>query len=614
MALPKRKKRAEGGTEDIVDKQSVLNTLTSYWNEADNNRKAGPNPRDDKWKENLDLYWGRYDFSKKAPWQAQEVMPEVPSFVDRFSAAMKEALVGVPEDFYTIKDPTDTEGDLTPHLKQMLDVALSRCGTSPNGIPLAFPAVFEEQMKLGAIMACCAAVTWDKREDRLVISAQDPRFVWFDHTGRNMYRIRRMEKERHHLRELVTAKDSEDNPVFDLEQVSSLVGAIQMEDSTRRSELAGHASDVSSPRQIITIDEYMAEVLGTDGKPMFGGGKHLSMVANGRFLIRGPEKNPFWHGQDWIVYTPMVPTPLSVYGKAYMEDFASVAKTFNELTNLILDAVHTTAMKAFVMIPGLLLNPEQAATGIHPNKVFFLDEGVKAADFAEALDLGTLPPEAIKAWEMMKNELREAAGMNEIGLGQFAPKGRTSATEVQETKQSSSAIIRSVAQTVETRFLDPTLDLAWKTQLQFMGPNDEDLIRAAGSPEMYQAIYANRKELIKRRGTFQARGISTMMQKSQKLKAVMNILQIIASNESLMQAFMQVADFNRLLALIFELSDIDMTKLQQSQRQRLMQSVAQPLQQAGAQVEGAGPPAAPSTPGQAEMQDIAGLLGVGRGG
>jgi hypothetical protein len=63
-------------------------------------------------------------------------------------------------------------------------------------------------------------------------------------------------------------------------------------------------------------------------------------------------------------------------------------------------------------------------------------------------------------------------------MGGFAPKGRTSAFEVNEAQENSSALIRSVAETVELRWLDPQLDLAWKTGLQHVKPTD-GLIRAA---------------------------------------------------------------------------------------------------------------------------------------
>lgn len=609
----KKLSKGEGGTEGSTDHLSVVNALSSFWHEADNARKSGLNPRDDKWRENLDLYWNRYDFSKKASWQAQIVMPEVPNFVDRFASAMKEAMVAIPESFYTVVDPTDTEGDITHKIKAMLDVWLSTSGTSANGQPLAFPAVFEEQMKLGALIACCAVVQWrkDVPMGRVTMDTVDPRFVWLDHTGRNLYRIRRMEKDRVDLKELIQMRDSKGQGIFDLEEMGALVGHLEQGDQGHREQISGHGQFTTSQRSPITFDEFYSHVLGPDGKPMHGG-RSLCTVAQGRFLVRGPERNPYWHGQDWLLYSPLVPTPLSVYGRAYMEDFGSVARAYTELTNLLLDAVFTSSLKAFVMVPGLLLNPQQAAEGIHPNKQFYLDEGVKPEDFAMALDLGNLPAEAMTMWEGLKNELRESANMNEIGLGQFAPHGRTSATEVSETKQSSSAVIRSIAQSVETRFLDPGLDLMWKTGLQFMSRNNDALIRAAG-PELFMALWARRRELISRPVTFQARGISTMLQKSQKLKAILGLLQIIASNPILLQEFLKVADLQRLVTLLFDLSDIDLSKLQRSAREQLMAQIAQPLQAAGATAEG-GPPAAQGvSPGADEAGDVASLMGVARG-
>jgi hypothetical protein len=609
----KKVPKSEGGTEGAMDTQSIVNSLSSSWDEADNARRSGPNPRDDKWQENLDLYWNRYDFSGKAPWQAQVVMPEVPNFVDRFASAMKEAMVAVPEGFYTIADPTDTEGDVTKKVKAMLDVWLSQSGTAATGQPLGFPAVFEEQMKLGAILACCGVVEWkrDVKYGRVTLETVDPRFVWQDPTGRAQYRIRRYTKDRTALKEMIGLKDSNGNSIFRLEDMGALVGHIEQNDQLYMDQLAGHGQEVTSPRAPITFDEYYARIIGPDGKPLHGG-RTLTTVAQKQFLVRGPEVNPYWHGQDWVLYAPLVTVPMSVYGRSYMEDFGAVARAYTELTNLLLDAVFTSSLKAFVMVPGLLLNPQQASEGIHPNKQFLLEEGVRPEDFAKALDLGNLPAEAITMWQSLKAELRESANMNEIGLGQFAPNGRTSATEVSATQQSSSAVIRSIAQTVETRFLEPALDLMWKTGLQFMSKEDPALSRAAG-PAMFQALFARRKELVSSPITFQARGISTLIQKSQKLRAILGLLQIIASNPQMAQSFFQAVDMRRLVTLLFDLSDIDLTKLQTSERDQLIRSITEPMQQAQAAQGGAPGGGQQPSPGQSEAASVASLMGVARG-
>ncbi|MCR4282355.1 MAG: hypothetical protein NUV72_04945, partial [Bauldia sp.] len=550
-----------GKTPSPEAQQEIVTALEGYRREADDARKGGLNPRDDKWKENLDLYWNRYDFSKKAPWQAREVMPEVPTFVDRFAAAMKEALVSSPESFYTVIDPADKAGDLALAIKRILDVWLSRVGRNQNGTILSFPAVFEEQVKMGALMACSSVVCWknDVPDGRVAVEAVDPRFIWLDHTYRNLYRIRQIEMDRHELISMVDAKDGKGKPLFNLEAIAQLTRSLTETDQVQNEERTGSGTQITSARIPIILDEYYATVLKPDGTVLYD--KALCVVANRRFLVRGPEVNPYWHGNDWLTFAPLVTVPLSVYGRSYMEDFGAVAKTFVELTNMILDAVHTSALRAFAVVPGMLLNPGQINEGITPNKLFLLDEGFKADDFAKALDLGTWPAEAVQVWTSIKNELREAASINEIGLGQFAPKGRTSATEIASTQESSSGIIRSVAETIETRWLDPTLDLVWKTGLQHMRSNDA-LIKSAAGDEMFAAIYSQRKELVKRPITLQARGISQLIQKSRTLRTVIQVIQIIGSNPLLLQEFLKVADMGKLVALILQLSDIDISKLQ----------------------------------------------------
>lgn len=584
----------------------IISTLQDYFREADENRKGGLNPRDDKWRQNLDLYWNRYDFSNKMDWQAKEAMPEVPGFVDRFAAALKEALIQSPEGFYTVSDPADSENDIAQAIKRVTDVWLSTAGRNQVGQLLPFSAVFEEQMKMGAIMASSSVTTWknDYPGGRVAVESIDPRQVWLDHTYRNLYRIRRIELDRHELNGMKKMTDGSGRSIFNIEEMSKLEGALyakQIEDGDR----TGIGQTVVSGRRPIQLDEYIATVVGSDGSILAD--RSLMVLANGQYLIRGPERNPFWHGKDWLSYTPLVTAPLSVYGRSYMEDFGSVAKTFNDLTNMIIDAVHTSSLKAFAMVPSMLLNPNQVQEGISPNKIFMLEDGYRAEDFAKELTLGQLSADSVRVWESMKKELTEAAKMNEVGLGQFAPNSRTSATEITETQQSGSALIRSIAQTVETRYLDVQLDLIWKTGMQHAEYDDRKLIQAAGE-EMWSALIGSRKELIRRPITFQARGISQVIAKSQQLKTMLGVLNVLAQNDILIQAFLQKADPMKLIDRIFNLSGIDLSKLTLTEREKLVQGVANPMMQIAN-----GPPAGqPSPQGQDMVNAAVKGLGVGR--
>ena len=602
------------GTDAVVaaslkqaETSQVIRTLQGYAQEAQEARRSGMNPRDDKWSQNLDLYWNRYDFSYKANWQAKEVMPEVPTFVDRFAAALKEALVATPNGFYTVIDPADTENDLAAAVKRMMDVWLTTAGTNPLGQPLPFSAVFEEQMKLGAIMASSGIVTWknDTQFGRVAVENIDPRFIWLDHTGRNLYRIRRVEMDRHELPGLLASKDNKGLSVFREDELERMVNGLRQEDERWIAERSGSGTQQSSVRKPVVMDEYLATVLDDRGE-VIGSKRGLYVLANNEYLVRGPEANPFWHGKDWIVYAPLVTAPLSPYGRSYMEDFGAVAKTFTNLTNMILDAVHTSSLKAFAVVPSMLSNPGQIAEGISPNKMFLLEDGARAEDFIKEIDLGNLSADAFQVWTAMKNELREAANLNEVGIGQFAPKGRTSATEISETQQSSSALIRSVAQTVETRILDIELDLMWKTGMQHVRADDVALKNAVGE-DMFGALLSRRKELVKRNYTFQARGISTIIARGTMLKALMNIMGVIAQNDVLLQAFLQKIDVEKFVGKLFELSNIDLHSMQTSEREKMIRAATAPLQAAGGQPGGAAPAGAGG-----EMEQIAQMIGAGR--
>jgi hypothetical protein len=250
----------------------------------------------------------------------------------------------------------------------------------------------------------------------------------------------------------------------------------------------------------------------------------------------------------------------------------------------------------------MLLDPTQATSGIHPNKVFLLEDGYNAAEFAQKLELGSLDAGAMQVWQNIKNELSEAAGMNEIGLGQLPDKSHIAATAVSGAQQSTSMILRSVAQTIETRFLDPALDLVWKTGLQHVSRNDRKMQAAVGD-EMFAALLDRREELIKRPMTFQARGISALISRQQKLQQLLQITQVIAQNQNLTTAFMQRIDMNKFINLLFHLSNVDLSKLEPTARERMIAEVTGQLRQAGQGGQ-------PGQQAQQQMGDLATQMGV----
>jgi hypothetical protein len=585
----------------LSDDSMIVKILETYRTEATTARESGENPRDNKWRENLDLYWNRYDFSQKAPWQSKVVMPEVPQFVDRFAAAMTEALM-TPERFFTVSNPHDREDDITNAVAKMMDVWLAGCGRAPDGSVLGYDAVFEETMKCGALLNAAQVVAPKldafTGETYVAVETVDPRRLWLDHTSRQLYRVHRQEMDLHTLMRTARQKDTKGKALYKVEAVEQLVATVlgTLEDDQRR--MSGGGTSQTSHRKPVILDEYLCTLLTPGGKELMRNA--LCVVANQTVLVRGPEENPFWHKRDWVVNTPLVTVPLSVYGRSYMEDFGSLARLFTELTNMIVDAVYTTSLKVFGMVTGMLEDPTQIDDGLYPNALFRLEQFGRPEDFLRAVDLGALSPDAVRVWQIIKTELETAAMLNDITRGQFAPKGRTSAQEVATVEQNASAMIRSVARTVERRLVEPVLDRVWRTGLQTMKKGDKAL-RAAVGDAMFDAIWSQRKDFASSPFTFRVRAISGLIAKSQKLRMLLQTLAVIGRAPFLMQSFMTKYSPDKLLDVILELHNIDAADLQISERERMMQALAQQGQGTvpGAGPQGPRPLAVGGAPGQA---------------
>lgn len=582
-------------TADLDDYsiEELVQVLRGYADEGEQGRLAGDNPRDAIWTANWDRYWGRYYNADKAAWQSQHVMPEASQFVDRWAAAMREALDRT-SDWFTVMDATGDVSQLNIIITKVMKVLLSRCARTVDGHVADFSSVFEDQMKMGAIMACCASVTW---EDDLEapdgwprVNTVDPREVHFDPKGRNLYRRRIYEMDHFELMQLARDYDEElDESIYDIDEILGLMAEEDEKLRNNKETASGSSQGQAGPdgRKPIKMEEFLATLVMPDGKVVASDA--LCIIANDTWLIRGPEQNPFWHQRDWIVFCPMVSVPLSTYGRTYMEEWADVADAFIELTNLILDGVYTSTIKAFIANPEMLDDPTQLDEGISPNKIFKSSEDMQDLQrFIAEIDLGTLPTEAITVWTALKNELREGAKLSEIALGQMAPNSRTTATEIQMSSQSGSSMIRSMARTIETRFVERLLTLVWKTSLQYM---DFTTIQNAIGVETAQMLNERREEFLEASLTFQVRGISGIVDRQQKLQNILQALQVIGQNQFLAQELLTRLSPKRLVEALMTLFGLDIQQFEPTEQEKIIATMEGQAEQqaAGAQNPGGRP-------------------------
>lgn len=559
LLTPDPSERAQLKSRSQED-SDLLQTLLGYFHEAKEARESGPADRDNNWLANWRAYWSHYDTTKKAKWQATEQMPEVPTFVERFVAGMRQALVRAGQ-WFTITDPIEGQTKVTKLIEKVITAQLKRSGRNATGQKIGFSHEFGQIIKSGTLMAQCASVGWEDGSIR--IQAVDPRDIWLDPTGRGLYRVRRKMIDRHTLK---NEKDSAAKPLYIQEAVERLSPDYQDEDKGPKEESAGHTQEVSSSRKPVEILEFLCDVLDADGEELQK--NRLISVGNRREILRN-EPNPFWHGRDWIVYAPMISVPFSVYGRTYVESFRQLANTFTEMTNLLLDSIHTTSMKAFMAWPEMLEDATQLSEGVTPNKVFIASEDSQPGDsFIEAIELGRTPAEAFSMLQALKSELQEGASQSELSVGKLPSAGDHTAREIEEASSGSRALVGSIASDTEEQVLDVILDLVWWTTLQHIDPEQDPEIASELGPEIVSMLIAQREQFRGKRFRMKANGLTGILERGNRLRGTMGFLNIIGSNELLAQAFLKDHSLSKLIRELVMDFGIDASRIEKDEQER----------------------------------------------
>lgn len=591
LDTPTPAQQAEMAASNELDEVQLLQLLSTYWREAKEGRESGPQSRDETWNANWDAYWNNYDMSAKAEWQSREKLPEVPNFVDRLVASVKQAVQF--DSWFQVSDLQDRDGDLTANLTNFVKVLLAHCGRNIAGQPIGFPHPFAQCTKAGAMSMLVASVTW--KDGNLLIEPVDARECYWDPTGRGLYRIRRTEIDYHELDSMKDEKAPDGSPLWDREKIEQLQHHVDEElKADKRRSGSSDQGKVVSPRKPITLDEYLCTIIGSDGRVVAK--NQLVVRANETHIIRGPEDNPFWHEMDWLVAAPMVSVPFSVYGRTYVENFRPLAATFVEFTNLLLDGAFASAVPAMMVWLEALKNANDVEDGVHPGATYVADEEWEpGAEFVKKVDMGEPTAAAFQTWSALKGELREGAMQSEIEAGQLPEKTHIAATGIARAGASSQAMSASMAADVEEQFLDVILLLAFFTGLQFFDADENGELAAQMGEEVAQMISGKRQEFRKRKLRFKAGGLTTLVERGRKLQQLIQALQTISANPLLARAYLAKYSLTKLVDQILLATGVDPATLEATEEEKL-QELARRLEeaQAGGAGGGGSPPRTPS--------------------
>ena len=603
--------------EQIPDGIGVIEAINQCRRESEDARRD----RERKGQKNWDMYLGKQDFSHKQAGQSHEFLPKVPISVEQLASIVKRSLVQFGKYFSAEVDSELGELITGDQLCNFTGVFLDDLW-GPNGTTNDFPTVVSDGVKQALLKALLifkvhGGYTKKRRftfergtglseseheEWRLRIDLVRFEDYYPDPTGAGLYEIHRVERD---LYEVVEMAEGED-PVYDKEMVDKLVASVAMmrpdDEKLREGDRNQNESTPPAFRIRVVLDEFWGTLLKNDGT--IAHRNIVATVANGTFLIRKPEPNPFWHQKSPFIAAPLIRVPHSVWHKAIYDHASDLNIAINELYNLLIDGAMAAVWGISQLRVEDLEDPSQVEGGIRQGMTIAVKQTLPHnAKVYERVSEGELPTEAIAILESLNAEFAQAALTNELKLGALPPK-QVLATEILESGQGQNLMLDGIVADLENRAMTPTLELAFQVIMQmadklpaevfnFIGDKKVALMIMRASPEERFALFFGRHK-------FKVHGLSSTMARAMEFQKIMAFLQAVGVSPVFLKTFLQKYSPEKFLQQLMVALNLDPSRFERTEEE--IKQLSEPGGEAEgmgvmAQLLGGGPQNAEGQPG-----------------
>lgn len=534
---------------------NLVEFANSAWKAADDTWR----PRRVSFDESWALFWNRYDFSKKAPWQSKNFSPKMGRIIRQAVYAFKSALVGQ-DDYFSVQGVGAKSRERAWVVAKILNywleqnnfrsrlvdsmfasllsslmvfkvywetyaeqevVAPSKTSTKPKGAALLNLALTEsEHQPQGATPE--PPKTRTKVCGRLRIEEVDSNRVRIDPTGRKKYLIHEYELDLHDLREL--AKVSENK--YEKDAVNQIEEDFRKQEEEIREKLRKGEVLTSEQnrafRRNVVLREYWGEIFDAKGN-LLGRNKTFT-IANEKVVVRKTMDNPYLPDELPFVWGAPMRVPFSTLHQSFAEAINGLCRISTEILNLTLDANLWASIKAFELDLDMVVDPNQFKNGVYPGKVFTKRSRGVPKQMVTPLEMGQVNPGNMALYNAVDREEQNTTGINEFAAGFVGGRKTETATEINVKGGQSQGYLNSIAEEIEENILDKVLDKGWKTTLTHQDDyNNEELRELLGDDVADLLVFlsdAGRREYLGGKYKFLFRGMSSMLSKGKELEKV----------------------------------------------------------------------------------------------
>lgn len=549
MEKKKKKKIDKGGEEEDGGKKrdikdgDIVNTICQYKEESEDSRRDRTRLNDRNWA----AYFSRQDWSHKKEDQSREFSPRTSMGVESVTAFVGRSLTGFGD--YFSMDIADNSIMTDFQARDLLRYHLEDEDTE-------FTEKVKEAVKIALLSSVVTFTTRHTVEkDRFVlrIDVDKPEKYYPDPSGRKLYEIRESVKDLHEVIELAG------RGVYSREEVDKIqVDFVEQEKAWREEKQRNH--DSSAPRSVfrkrVTLHEIYGTIIDSEGEVLYR--DIVATMANNKYLIRRPKKNPRFHGKSPFVSTPIIKVPGSVWHKALYDDPVRINLYINELQNLMLDGGLASAHDVKMLRQEWLVDPSQASGGIPPGTTLMAKEEMPAnMKLMETVKTGEVPADAFNMHNLASRDFDMASMFNDIKAGLLAPR-QVKATEVIEKEQATSQQLDGFARTFEAA-IGKVLRLAWAEIMQFRN-NYFEVSHIIGDKAAFALTFMparERYDMFASKTAFRVNGISSLITRGKNFQKLMVAVDTMFKNPVLAQVFAQRFSANKIIDRIFEGLDLN---------------------------------------------------------
>lgn len=562
---------------------------------------------------------GQQDWSSKQEGQSREFLPKTGIALEQFAAFFKRGMVQAGADWFEFVPPQGPKAVLNAREMRMLLASFLNRTLLEDNVVGEIHTVVTDAVKLAATESLAIfKVHGQMRPTKLFEKTPKSGLEWMlrvdlipfeaffeDPSGKGLFRIHVTERDLWEVHQ----KAVED--VYDKAAVELLVESCRLDEEQRRkaAQKGESESHPGSHRVKVKVMEFWGSLLRKDGS--LAKGNCFCAIANDRIIIRKPEENPFWHGEDPFVVAPILRVAKGTQHKALFDDASQLNLAMNELFNLFLDGGIAQVWGVRQFRADFCQDAGRYSGGIPQGETINVTSSLPPGEkVLEKITEGEVPQWSMALMELLERQFAAAALSNELKMGQLP--GRTvKATEIVELQQSQATVLDALVADVERSLMAPLLWKAWLTVLQHLDLVPMQRVVAAIGAEAADRLgaiqdAAERFSAVAQASQVTVRGLSAVMARVRDFQKIAALMQMVGTNPILMQAFFTKYDPAALLSYMMKVLQLDPGEFERAAQEE-PRSAAMDMQSLPMFQQMMGPQSATGAPG-------GGVGGPGTGG